>query len=351
MQKSKEDKIKTFDFDGLLTLDKNIFGMPFNAEESDVIIVPVPWDVSVSYKDGTSDAPEAVKKASTLLDLYDYEYKNVWQAGFYMEEVSALWKDENKKLRKTADAYIQYISEGKDINEQPVLLKNLQHINKKCEELNIWLEKHVEKHLQQGKITGVLGGDHSTPLGLLRALAKKHTNFSVLQIDAHADLRDGYEGFDYSHASIMHHALKLGSINKLVQVGVRDVSFQEVSRIKSEPQRIKTFFDYDIKAEVYKGVLWHNITESIITQLGEKVYISFDIDGLEPGLCPNTGTPVPGGLSFNEVCYLFDALLKARKKIIGFDLCEVSPAKNEWDANVGARILFKLCALAAESNK
>jgi len=351
MNKSKEEKIKSFDFDGLLTFDKNIFGLPFNEEESEIIIIPVPWDVSVSYNDGASNAPEAIKRASAQLDLYDLEYQNPWQAGIFMEEVSDYWKNENNKYRKLSKEYINYISSGKPIDDRPDMKEKLEKINKVCDKLNKWVEEKATNYLENNKIVCVLGGDHSSPLGLIRALSKKHKSFSILQIDAHADLRIAFEGFEFSHASVMNHALKINNIESLVQVGVRDIGHQEMTLIKNKSERIHTFFDIEIKNDLYKGGTWHNITEAIVPLLNEKVYISFDIDGLEPYLCPNTGTPVPGGLSFNEITYLLQRLLAHNKQIIGFDLCEVSPRDKEWDANVGARVLYKLCAAAARSKK
>ena len=351
MTKSKEDKIKTFDFDELLTQDKNIFGLPFNAEESEIIIIPVPWDVSVSYNDGTSNAPEAIKAASTQLDLFDYEYGMPWKAGIFMEDVSEHWRAKNKKQRKSAKEYIDYLSLGNDLKDRPDLNKKLEEMNTSCEKLNSWVEEKAEFYLNKNKIVGVLGGDHSSPLGLIRALSKKHKKFSILQIDAHADLRNGYEGFKFSHASIMHHSFKLNNIESLVQIGVRDVGYKEMKKIKSASERILTFFDCEIKNRLFKGDTWDKMTNEIVSLLDNNVYISFDIDGLEPGLCPNTGTPVPGGISFNEFTYLLHKLTETNKKIIGFDLCEVSPGNDDWDANVGARILFKLCAATAVSNK
>lgn len=351
MTLSKKDKIKTFDFDGLLTLDKNIFGLPFNADESDIIIIPVPWDVSVSYNEGTSNAPEAIKIASTQLDLYDYEYKHPWKAGIFMENVSDYWDEANKMLRKSAKEYINYISSGSDLIKRPDLNKKLIEINASCLKLNTWLEEKAEFYLNKNKIVAVLGGDHSAPLGLLKALSKKHKQFSILHIDAHADLRNGFEGFEFSHASIMHHVLKIKNIESLVQVGIRDIGFEEMSVINNSPERIHTFFDCEIKNRLYKGDTWDNITENIVSMLNQEVYISFDIDGLTPDLCPNTGTPVPGGFTFNDITFLLQKLITKNKKIIGFDLCEVSPGNNDWDANVGARILYKLCAVTAFSNK
>jgi agmatinase len=107
------------------------------------------------------------------------------------------------------------------------------------------------------------------------------------------------------------------------------------------------FTEYGIRKDLFEGRKWKDICEDIVHELPEKVYISFDIDGLAPHLSPNTGTPVLGGFSLEEVVYLFEKILESGKKIIGFDLCEVAPGKDgEWDGNVGARVLYKLCLVS-----
>ena len=193
-------------------------------------------------------------------------------------------------------------------------------------------------------MVGLVGGDHSIPLGYLRALPNFYARFGVLQIDAHADLRKAYQGFTYSHASIMYNALKIPAVNALVQVGIRDLCEEENEVIRRARGRVVTFFDEDIKSAMYSGRTWDNVCDKIIEALPENVYISFDIDGLDPKLCPGTGTPVPGGLEFYQVIHLLKRLAVAGKRIIGFDLNEVAPSKdNDWDANVGARMLYQLC--------
>jgi agmatinase len=195
--------------------------------------------------------------------------------------------------------------------------------------------------IQDGKKVCVLGGEHSTPLGLIEAMGDNYESFGILQIDAHADLRDAYEGFEQSHASIMFNALKIENLTHLVQVGIRDLCEDEVQVI-NEDDRITTFYDWDMKSEQFQGVSWHKICEEIINKLPQNVFISFDIDGLLPSLCPNTGTPVPGGLSFEQATYLLQMLADSKKNIIGFDLNEVAPGADEINVIVGARILMEL---------
>ena len=149
----------------------------------------------------------------------------------------------------------------------------------------------------------------------------------------------------------MHNVMKLPMApKKLVQVGIRDFCEQEHEAIKNSNGRINTFFDSALRDETFLGVTWKQITESIIKALPQNVYISFDIDGLDPSLCPNTGTPVLGGLSFHEANYILSQVSESGRKIIGFDLNEVSQGEtdSEWDGNVGARLLYKLCGWASK---
>lgn len=346
----KEEKIRTFDVDGLLTEASGIFGLPFTADESDIIIIPVPWDVTVSYKEGTSKAPEAILKASKQIEIYDNDYPDAWYAGFFMEQASEELKSKNKTYRERASTCIAEMDKGVTTDTDSNLKDTLAEINVACLNLHNTIEQQAGTLLDSGKLVAILGGEHSAPIGLLRALAQRHDSFSILHFDAHADLRPGYEGFDYSHASVIHHALKLKSVSGLVQVGIRDYGYEEADLIKNT-KHIHSFTDNNIRQRIFEGTAFKEVATDIINALGQKVYISFDIDGLDPSLCPGTGTPVPGGLQFSEVAYILKMLSQSGKKIIGFDLCEVAPGIGEWDASVGARILYKLCSATAFTQK
>lgn len=210
-----------------------------------------------------------------------------------------------------------------------------------------WVHEMTLDLLKEGKKVGLIGGDHSTPLGFIKALSEVHEEFGILQIDAHADLRNAYEGFKYSHASIMYNVLhEVPQVKKLVQLGIRDYCDEELEMIQNSNGRIATFFDRDVKAQQFEGATWKQVCEQVIDQLPQKVYISFDIDGLDPKLCPDTGTPVPGGFEVEQVFYLFRLLHASGRELIGFDLNEVSCGEHSVDgidAIVGARILYKLC--------
>jgi agmatinase len=342
----REDIIKAFDPNGPGVIG-NLFGLPFTPENAQLVIIPVPWEVTVSYHTGTLDGPAAILKASSQIDHGLRDIPDAWKLGVSLQPVDENLKEESLRLRQLASKHIEGLECGKQISEDdPIVVK----INEACENLNIFIKSSAKKLLRKGKMVGLLGGDHSTSLGFIRALAERHDDFGILQIDAHADLRKAYEGFTYSHASAMFNALKTPGVERLVQVGIRDYCEEELNVIQNAGGRVKTFFDQDIKRSLYAGKTWDHICDLIIKELPAFVYISFDIDGLDPKLCPHTGTPVPGGFEFEQAIYLIRKLVAAGKRIIGFDLVEVAPGANDWDANVGARLLYQLANWMAVSN-
>lgn len=335
-----------FDPNGVGIANGNIFGFPCSEEEATLVIIPIPWDATASYGKGTSNGPEAILRASTQLDFFHPELENAYETKVFMSPISEQWKEINTNCCEISLAYISLLESEGELVAQEKFNEDLAYINKAHLALKNHLKERAIALLNQGKLVAVLGGEHSTPLGLLEALNEKYDDFGILQIDAHADLRDAYEGFEQSHASIMFNALKsCENLSKLVQVGVRDISASEHNLSMRDP-RIHTFYDWDIKNASYSGKIWSQQVDEIIHQLPQNIYISFDIDGLRPELCPHTGTPVPGGFDVSEMNFLLFALLRADKNIIGFDLNEVSPGTNgDWDANVGARVLWNLVCL------
>ena len=346
---SKSEKIRQFDPSGVGIKNDHFIGLPFSEEEAEVVLLPVPWDVTVSYVDGTAGGPENMLLASSQLDLMDTYIKDAWKMGIYMRPVSKDLLKKSKQIRKDAKIYIEALENGDKVEEFPLLQEILDRINRHCGEVVAWVKEQSSELISINKIVGLVGGDHSTPLGYLQALAERYSNFSILQIDAHMDLRESYEGFQYSHASIFHNALAIPSIQKLVQVGIRDYCEEEIQYVDQQAGRVQVFFDHDIKARQFQGETFHHICHQILDGLGENVYISFDIDGLQPFLCPHTGTPVPGGLLLEEATYLLQQLVEKGHRIIGFDLCEIAGAPHEWDGNVGARLLYKMANLAGRS--
>lgn len=344
---TKEEIIDAYDPNGP-GIRENLFGLPFTPDTSEIVIVPVPWEVTVSYHSGTAHGPNAILEASAQVDCFVKNIPDAWKLGVTMLPVPQNILEENDRFRTLAAQHIRSVESGEKIEAGDPLLAT---INESSENLNIYVKSVTQRWLKEGKLVGLVGGDHSTPLGFLRALSDRYERFGILQIDAHADLRKAYEGFTYSHASIMYNALKLPAVNRLVQVGIRDFCEEEMEVIKRSMGRVVTFFDEDIKSWEYQGNTWDEICDEIIKSLPELVYISFDIDGLNPNLAPSTGTPVAGGFEFQQMAHLIKKLVLANKKIIGFDLCEVAPGSTDWDANVGARMLWQLCNWMAVSNK
>jgi agmatinase len=343
--------LKNFDPNSAGNPNNNVFGLPFSEGDARLVIVPVPWEVTVSFGSGTARSADQIMKASLQVDLFDPNVPEGWKQGFFMREADRKVLLKSDYLRKEAELYIDYISKGDVVEDNQFMRKTLKEVNEGSYFLNNWVYQQTRDLLEKGKLVALLGGDHSTPLGFMKAIGEKHGDFGIIQIDAHCDLRDAYEGFVYSHASIMYNALKeVPQLQKLVQVGIRDYSQGEDEFIKQNPDRIKTYFDADIRERQYDGETFKQLVDEMISHLPQKVYISFDIDGLDPKLCPNTGTPVQGGFETEQVFYIFKKIQQAGKQIIGFDLSEVSTSETCWDANVGARVLFKLCNQLVASN-
>lgn len=327
------------------TGDSGIFGLPYAQAESAVVYLPVPWEVTTSYGGGTAGGPQAILAASRQVDLFDADVLRPYEAGLHLLPESAAIRRRGLAARKRAR---RIIAVGGSIGKDASLRRALAGVNR----ASVWLNREVEtgtaRLLSAGKIVGLVGGDHSTPLGALRAVARRHPRFGLLQIDAHADLRRAYEGFTYSHASVMFNVLEeLPQVTRLVQVGVRDFCEEEWDYARAQGRRVRMLLDRDLQAQRHAGRPWARIADAIVASLPPEVWISFDIDGLDPRYCPHTGTPVPGGLDFAEANHLIGAVARSGRRIIGFDLNEVAPdpaGRSEWDANVGARLLYKLTA-------
>ena len=325
----------------------SLFGLPFTVDNAKVVALPVPWDVTVSYKTGASKGPKAILNASCQVDLFDEKITDAWKIGIAMDAFPKDFEKMNAALRKKSEIYINAFVDGKGDSKA---MKNIRDdVNKKCDELRKWIKERSLHFLKKNKIVALIGGDHSTPLGLMEAVSERCKSFGILHIDAHCDLRNAYEGFTFSHASIMFNALKIKNMERLVQVGIRDFSEGEKKIIDNSDGRVRLFSDKSMKEKMYKGSTWQQITKAIVDQLPGNVYLSFDIDGLDPKLCPNTGTPVPGGLEFEQAVFLIEHVVESGRKIISFDINEVAPGNDEWDANVGARLLYKISNLAALS--
>ena len=331
-----------FDPDAAAPSDSGMYGLPFSTDDAKVVVVPVPFEATTSYGGGTSKGPKAVFEASKQVDLFDHETGKPYTAGIAMLDMPRRIARWNREAKERAALVIEH---GGPVDRKT--RNAAKFVNETSEKMNAWVYDTTHELLAAGRMPVTLGGDHSVPFGAMRAYAERFPGMGILHLDAHADLRDAYEGFTWSHASIFHNVMtKIDGVGKLVQVGLRDVGSAEKRMIDASNGRIVAFFDPDLATRKEDGTPWARIADEIVAQLPNDVYLSWDIDGLDPTLCPSTGTPVPGGLSWNEAIGLLRAIKRSGKRIVGLDLCEVSPGETEWDANVGARLLYKMIGFA-----
>lgn len=336
----------SFDPDAAAQPGSGIFGLPSTEDDAAVVLVPVPYDATTSYRRGAAGGPSLIVEASHQVDLYDRETGRPYLHGIFCRPESTEVRGWNDQARQAADPVLEAAGV---IDGDPALEASLALVNEISERVDEHVYREVNGLLARGKVVGLIGGDHSTPFGSIRAHAERWPGLGVLHIDAHADLRDAFEGFTRSHASIMHNVMtRIPGVGRLVQVGIRDFGERELAFIEASGGRIRTHFDVDIFQLKFQGQSFAQIADRIVDDLPGEVYVSFDIDGLDPAFCPGTGTPVPGGFHFHEVSYLLGQVVRSGRRIVGFDLNEVAPGPNEdeWNGIVGARMLYKLIGWA-----
>jgi len=314
-----------------------LYGLPHTIDQAMVAVFPVPVDATASYRRGTARAPRAIDVASGQVDLHDLETGDRWRDGIAMAPQDPSIHEANGPAVAAANRVME--ANG---SITPSLAADLDTVNELGALVNDCTAKFTNGILGNRRIPVILGGDHSVPFGAIQAAARAHRGVGLLHVDAHADLRDSYQGFTWSHASILYNLLhRVPELGPVVSVGVRDLCRSEA---ELAADRVHLWTDPDLAQRLAGGDIWLNLIDQIISPLPGEVWISFDVDGLDPSLCPGTGTPVPGGLSWHQATTLLRRLAKSGRKIIGFDLCEVGPTP--WDAIVGARLLYKLAGWA-----
>ena len=325
------------------------FGRETTFDSADLILIPVPWEVTSSYGSGTSQGPELIRKASSQLDFFTPSFNDSYNHRIHFETTDLLIESLNKTARGWARTIQKNWEEDKILNKEEKDLS--EKVNQASQSLLNWVYEKSSGVFQRKKVPALVGGEHSVSEGLICAVGEKYKgDYGLLHIDAHADLRESYQSFKYSHASVMYNVLNLKfPPKKLVQLGVRDFSKREFQLIK-EDLRIKCFFDEEIFSRLFSGEAWAKICQQIIEQLPSEIYVSLDVDALSWNYAPGTGTPVPGGLSFRQLLYLFSEIKKQRKKLIAFDVVETSPGEkanvfSEWNGNVSARLIYYLAGL------
>ena len=260
-------------------------------EDASVVVIPVPYDGTSTYGKGADKGPEAIFDAAENMELYDIETKSeAYKNGIFI-----------------APALYGYASPES-------MVKEVHH--------------EVEKHIEKGKFVTVLGGEHSVSIGSIQAFARKYDDLTVLQLDAHSDLRPEYEGSKFNHACAMHEA---SYSTNLVQVGIRSMDTCEIEFLRPE----NLFTSYDIRTNEY----WK---EDVTNALGENVYITIDLDAFDPSIMPSTGTPEPGGLLWNETLDLLKMVFR-NTNVVGFDIVELAPmAGNHAPDFMAAKLYYKL---------
>jgi agmatinase len=322
-----------------------IFGLTCELATARVAVLPVPFDATTSYGKGAARGPAAILAASHQVELFDVETGRPYESGIAMVEPSRATANRLRRMNVEATRLATPVLAAGGAGTSRRLQRLARQVDAICEQVNAHARQETARLLAGGKLVATLGGDHAVPFGSIEAHAEAFPGMGVLHVDAHADLRQAFEGFTWSHASIMFNvASRIPGVSRIVQVGVRDLCEEELAFARRSKGRIRTYHDATLARERLAGATWAAQCRRIVGDLPREVYVSFDVDGLDPALCPHTGTPVPGGLSFHEASVLLGTVVASGRRIVGVDLTEVAPGPpgDEWDANVGARVLYKL---------
>lgn len=266
-------------------------------ERARAVVLPVPYDFTTSYQGGTRLGPAAILAASRNMELWDEELGAIYRQG------------------------IATLPEVEPTAQGP-------------EAMVVRVEQAVAWILAQGKLPAILGGEHSITTGAVRAAKRRHPNLSVLQIDAHGDMRGRYLDSPFSHACVMR---RIRELVPAASVGIRSISEEEAEYLQAHPQPV-----WSTRAFRSLAGDWSPILKSLT---GE-VFVTFDLDGLDPSLLPATGTPEPGGLDWLEAVDLLRAVAK-RARIVGFDVVELAPMPGQTASDfLAARLVYRLIGLA-----
>ena len=320
-----------------------------SVQDAEVVLVSAPWAVTSAAGQGAAYTPDAIIDASTAVSLYDTVSQISIEGKVATAEVDYDLQESSLQLGGDAAKVVSHIEDGGTLSGD-YFIRKVNRINIGFRDMHRSVGKRVFRFADKGKIVGVVGGDHSVTLGAVRSISSVYPEMGVLFIDGHCDLRQSGKIFAYSHLSIARNIIdEVPQIAKMVQVGARDMSLEEVEFATSHP-KIELFSHEDMVRSHYSGENWINICDKIAESLPKQVYISFDIDALTPECCPNTKRPIAGGMSFDQAVILINRVVESGRQIIGFDLTEVVPvSEGSIDSAIGARMLVKLCAAALKS--
>lgn len=329
------------------------FGLPHNAEQAKMHVIQIESAITVSGSEGAELGPVGLLEGSAQIELYNRMYpRSAYIPGMYLLPSEPLIIENHTEGREAFRALLEIYDKGDSIsddeNEIAILLKKIDDCSVV---LNNWVIKMTQEALRDGKIPAFLGGCHGSMYGGIKASAEYHEEETLFQFDAHKDLRKAFEGAQFSHASIMYNILEnVPQIKKLISVGIRSYGLDETDYVDSHPDRIKIFYDSDLRKILDEGKSWSEYLVPMMVERIEtkKVHLTFDIDVFDPSLCPSTGTPVPGGLSMWQAKTLINEIAR-KKEIVSFDLNEVVP-KTRVDMLTGAEIWYHLYVETMRSN-
>ena len=261
------------------------------SEKSKIVLIPVPYDGTSSWKKGADKGPKAFLEASENMELYDIETDSeVYKQGIYLSQPVT--------ESSSPEAMVEAVTEK------------------------------VKSYLNRNKFVTLFGGEHSISIGAIRAFSRHYENLTIVQIDAHADLRESYEGSKCNHACALYEA---NQTNNLIQVGIRSMDHSEKSVMNYD----NVFFAHEIESDDY----W---IEQAVERMTDTVYITIDLDGFDPSLFPATGTPEPGGLFWYETLRFLRDVFK-EKNVVGFDLVELCPSPALYASDfLAAKLYYKM---------
>ena len=290
-------------------------------------IIEVPFDATSSHHRRAGHGPDAMRSASHQVELTLIDNRCPAQMGIVSQRLPV------ESLNAKAGQAMHQLRQGDPT--AALLVDDLSY------QLDSMLIDAVRDHWAQQRQIVVLGGDHSISYGAIKAAIQEYPDLGILHLDAHADLRSAYEGVNCSHASIMNRVKALKPDLPLTQVGLRDLGAYEKTRI-ADDETIVAFYDEALVHQQFLGMPWAEQARAIMATLPSVVWLSFDIDALDPSLCPHTGTPVPGGLTYYQAIDLIDRIHTSGRTLIGADLTEV--AGDPYDSLIGARLLYRILA-------
>lgn len=322
------------------------FGDKTLPKDADVVIVSAPWSVTSDFGRGATYTPDAVIDASAECGLYDANSELSAEGRVATAEIDYNIQESSEHLGREAERIAHHTASS--VGEYAA--RKIAHINEGFAEMHTSIYKQAKYWAEQGKKVAVMGGDHSVTFGAVKALAECNEGMGVLFVDAHADFSREGEVYNYSHRSIARNIVEeIPSVERLVEIGVRDISRVEAEELKAN-DNVELFLAERLAAKRFEGASWGDLCREVVAALPQKVYISLDIDALKIEFCNNTNAPVPGGMTFDEVTYLINAVVESGREIVGFDIVEVvSKIDNKMDAIVAARLLSKMCVASIRS--